>query len=135
MIVMKRFLVTIIAVLYMASAMGATVHLHYCMGELVGAGFVHKERHKCPKCGMITTTGENGCCKDEHKTLKTSEHQLAKNTQEVKSLPAVLPVVFAGGYAPAFKTDNQERKISLFYSPPLNWRHWPIYILNCNFRI
>jgi hypothetical protein len=133
--IMKRFLVTILSILYMASAMGATVHIHYCMGEKVGAGFIHKDTHRCAKCGMVKTTSDNGCCKDEHKTLKTSEHQLAKAILDVQlQAPASLPVVFDHSRA-VFAGSFAASRTGLYYTPPLLWRSCPLYLLHCNFRI
>src|SRR5437868_537361 len=92
---MKRILVTILSILYMASAMGATVHLHYCMGEFMDASLMHRDEHKCGKCGMLKTEKDNGCCKDEHKTLKTAEHHAAKLAFHLATAdPAVVPVQF-----------------------------------------
>jgi hypothetical protein len=96
---MKRILVTILAILYMASAMGATVHLHFCMGEFMGASLVHKDQHRCGKCGMLKTERDKGCCKDEHKTMKTAEHHAIKPVFDLPSAePALLPPPIAPHY-------------------------------------
>src|ERR1700744_5183401 len=91
---MKRLLVTILSILYMASATGATIHVHYCMGKLISASFVHHGADKCGRCGMKRTAKGNGCCKDEHKTIKASDQHLFANaifhTPSAESL-AIIP--------------------------------------------
>lgn len=75
---MKKFLVAILAVLYMGVSTGATLHLHYCMGKLVGWDLGHKESDACGKCGMKKELSQdNGCCKDEHKQIKLDNDQKA----------------------------------------------------------
>jgi len=75
---MKKILVAILAVLYMGVSTGATLHLHYCMGQLVGWDLGHKESEDCGKCGMKKELSQNkGCCKDEHKQIKLDNDQKA----------------------------------------------------------
>jgi hypothetical protein len=119
----------------MASAMGATVHLHYCMGEYMGASLIQHEEHTCAKCGMTKATDDNGCCKDEHKTIKTAEHQGAKVSFDILHHAAALPTVF---YAHSTSTlpVHTPRKITVStHAPPSLWRTCPIYLAVCNFRI
>lgn len=62
--------------IYGAATVGATVHLHYCMNELVGWSLWHSEKEECGRCGM--KEGKTGCCKDEHKQFKLkTDHQKA----------------------------------------------------------
>ena len=82
---MKKFLATILAVIYLTSSMGATVHLHYCMDKLVAWGFGKEKTNKkaCRYCGMpkAATTDKHcekeskGCCKDEQKIVKLENDQ------------------------------------------------------------
>ena len=60
---MKRFLVLILSVLYMASAMGFTVQQHYCMGKLVSAGFTDDGKDEC-SINCCDATLKKDCCKD-----------------------------------------------------------------------
>ncbi|MCU7551839.1 hypothetical protein OCK74_22155 [Chitinophagaceae bacterium LB-8] len=73
---MKKFLVTILAILYFVASTGATVHIHYCMGEMVSWKLWHKvdPKKKCSKCGM---TNKKGCCEDKHQSLKIEKDQVA----------------------------------------------------------
>ena len=62
--------------IYGSATMGATVHLHYCMDELVGWSLWHSENEECGRCGM--KEDKTGCCKDEHKHFKLkADHQKA----------------------------------------------------------
>ena len=72
---MKKFLVTILALVYMFTSTGATVHMHYCMGQLVNWGLWHgQSSSECGYCGMDKNQKEN-CCKDEHKFIKNNNDQ------------------------------------------------------------
>ena len=131
---MKRILVTILSILYMAGATGATVHVHYCMGKFMGAGFVHKDEDKCGKCGMKKSISK-GCCKDEHKTFKTSDHQLSKASFYF-SHNQTASVCFAhySFYLQSFY-QGSVKNVGQANSPPSVWRTYPIYIHVQNFRI
>ena len=74
---MKRFCLAILAILYLTTSMGATIHLHYCMGELVECSLWNKNSSKCSKCGMEKNpeSTDNGCCKDEHRHIKIEKDQ------------------------------------------------------------
>ncbi|MHA4845176.1 HYC_CC_PP family protein [Flavitalea antarctica] len=73
---MKKFLVFILAVLYIGSSTGATIHIHYCMGKLVNMS-LNSESKKCPKCPSKekSSSCSKECCKDLHKTLKLEKDQ------------------------------------------------------------
>lgn len=83
---MKKLTATILAVIYLSSTIGATLHLHYCMERLVGWGLSadHANKKVCPFCGMATTSPakngskeSKGCCKDELKQVKVdNDHKI-----------------------------------------------------------
>jgi len=132
--IMKRILVTILSILYMLSATGASVHVHYCMGKLMSASFIHKDEDRCDKC-CPKKSSKKGCCKDENKTFKTSDHQLAKASYDfsheqlaIPSLPCYFP--------PTDRTYTNCINITAkAHAPPFLWRTCPIYIQVQNFRI
>lgn len=66
---MKKAVVILLMLIYGSATMGATVHMHYCMNELVGWSLLHDENEACGKCGM-EEKDKGGCCKDEHKHFK-----------------------------------------------------------------
>lgn len=131
---MKRFLVTILSILYMASAMGASVEFHYCMGRNMGANFVHKSDDKCRSCGMHKSRSK-GCCHDEHKLIKTAEHHAAKATVIPVYFDAVVPQLVY------FRSNNNIVNTTTLIAqampnaPPGDIRQCPIYILFRNLRL
>lgn len=99
--VLKKFLVTILLIFYFAASTGATVHVHYCMGELISWKLWHKEdpKKKCSKCGM---TEQKGCCEDEQHLVKMDEDHNAVQPklfypdlhfQQITAIHPDLPVV------------------------------------------
>ena len=79
---MKKLLATILAFVYLSTSMGATIHLHYCMGKLASWGLINHESKNCGQCGMIkktpasqSMTAKMDCCRDEHKQIKTDNDQ------------------------------------------------------------
>ncbi len=132
---MKRFFVTILSILYLASALGATVDVHYCMGKSVGANFVHKEDDKCRKCGMHKSKSK-GCCEDRQETLKTSDHQAANLSFNITpAAVAILPVsTWVSKPDLRVLTFRTSRSV-LVNAPPNTWRTRPIYLCIRNFRI
>ena len=76
---MKKFLILILTLTYLASTSGATVYMHYCMGKMVDQSLWHNQKKQCSNCGMDKTENgdNNGCCKDENKQVKLdADHQL-----------------------------------------------------------
>lgn len=133
---MKRILVPILMMLYMAGAMGATVHLHYCMGEFVGVSLIHHEEHKCSKCGMVKKTMNNGCCQDEHITFKTAEHN--KVTASFSFSNQSIAIASDGVFYAAYKPHNYNGAllpVSRLYSPPDTQPAIPIYLQIRNLRV
>jgi hypothetical protein len=79
---MKKVLATILAFVYLSSSMGATIHLHYCMGKLASWGLINHENKNCEGCGMVknktashSIAAKTDCCRDEHKQIKTDKDQ------------------------------------------------------------
>ena len=55
---MKKAIVSILAVLYLCSSAGATVHLHYCMGKLVNWSWltrtkINAKNVECKRVGVV----------------------------------------------------------------------------------
>lgn len=75
---MKRLLVLILALVYMGTTTGATMHMHFCMGQLAGWSLWSKdEGTTCGRCGMEKTTQSDGCCSDEAQWFKIKDDQKA----------------------------------------------------------
>ena len=76
---MKKFLTTILALVYLATSTGATIHLHYCMGRLFSWSLVDKDSKTCGQCGMPKSgkdahclSFKDGCCKTNTPTSSST---------------------------------------------------------------
>ena len=125
---MKQVLATILAVLYLATSSGATVSIHYCMGQVVAKSMAKKE--ECGKCGMEK---KGGCCEDQVKVVKTQDNH-SFQTADLSFTPFI--AVLQANYLtippasvctlPVFPTHNN--------SPPAA-SGISICILHCVFRL
>ncbi|HEU5167957.1 MAG TPA: hypothetical protein VFU29_20575 [Chitinophagaceae bacterium] len=128
---MKKILVSILAVFYLASSVGATVHLHYCMGKLINWSLLNNDGDKCDKCGMKK---DGGCCKDENKFVKNNvDQKVAESAIQLIQMAAVAtPAPFIYTSEHYFSSLIKEYPTS--HAPPRN-NGVGIYILNRVFRI
>ena len=133
---MKKFIATILAILYLSTSMGATIHLHYCMGKLVDWELWHTSNSKCSNCGMEKSRNsiDQGCCKDEFKQIKNDKDQKLTNNfaQLRKSISEVAPICFPS-YSISLP-DLFSQDISKANAPPRRCTT-PLNIINCVFRI
>jgi hypothetical protein len=137
----KRALVTILAFLYLSSSMGATIHLHYCMGKMISWSLIDHESDWCTTCGMHKTSGGNdgisstkNCCKDEHKQIITNNDQKLTSAEfqfSRLSLEAV-PVPYLSFQSISFSSITTENPAA--HGPPVLGDK-PLFLLNRNFRI
>lgn len=132
---MKKIVAAILAVLYIGTSAGATVHLHYCMGELADWGLGHNTSKTCGKCGMEKSAEkDNGCCKDEHKFVKNdtdqkvSESVVLNFTLQVIDIPVYFPTLSEN----LVSSITEEFPVS--HAPPRSSTP-PVYLLNRTFRI
>lgn len=132
---MKRFLVTILSFLYITTTTGATIHMHYCMGEFIDWNLGHNLSKYCSSCGMEEAKQKDkGCCKDESKFLKNNTDQKTSESvfQHIQLIAVPLPPLFddvSGNYFPTV-IDND----SLNHSPSRTCGV-AVYIRNCVFLI
>ena len=106
-------MLAIIALLYLVSASGIVVDIHYCMGE-------------------IAAEKEN-CCDTQTKWIKLQDaHQPVKLPKQVKQ-----PGAEAGipRFTVAGRLMTAGRDHTLQYIAPPNQKVNPIYLHNCVFRI
>lgn len=138
---MKKLFATILAVIYLSTSMGATVHLHYCMGKLFSWGLTDKDSKICGQCGMPKNSKsghcmavKDGCCKDKHVQIKLNKDQKATETAYQFSallfiaLPGtatMLPDLYVASYIVGYPTTN---------APP-NPNKVPVFLRNRAFRI
>jgi hypothetical protein len=130
---MKKLIIAIFAVFYLAISSGFTLHFHYCMGKPAGWGLFRLDKDKCGVCGMHKGNSK-GCCKDEHKTVKftsdqkVTDNSIAKIQQFNEGAPFPLIVETTS-------TLSQLEYSNLNNLSPPHWRSVPVFIYNCNFRI
>jgi hypothetical protein len=81
---MKKLITFIVAILYLVTSTGATVHLHYCMGNLKSWGIGYDDSKFCSNCGMKKSDATKDCCKDDHTYIKND------NDQRIADSPSLL---------------------------------------------
>lgn len=97
---MKKVVVTILLVVYFTTSIGATIRMHFCMGELVSWTLNTKEKDdKCSKCEMKC---EKGCCEEKLQIVKIDKDQkLAKASFEfLKFTYQLEPIIYQKWQAP-----------------------------------
>jgi hypothetical protein len=130
---MKKIIISILAVFYLCSSTGATVHLHYCMDKLIGWSLKHSKGNRCSTCGMSKKQKGKGCCKDEYKQLKLQNDQkTAVSYQSIQlSSVAILTNFFI---TPSANLPSLAEENPLSHAPPGS-KSIPLYIRNNVFRI
>jgi hypothetical protein len=131
---MKKLLITVLAIFYLGVSSGATLHFHYCMGELIEWGLsndLSEKSSECSNCGMKKGVSED-CCKDQKQEYKLKESQKT-------------PVIIVQPNVFALATPNIPDFTQIILSTPANLnpeRNAPprtlktaVFIRNCNFRI
>lgn len=130
---MKRILLTIFVVFYLAS--GATMHFHYCMGELVSWGLAKQADKICDLCGMpIKDTEKKSCCKDIKQQAKVDKSQKAGQTVykfESWSTAIELPEFYID-YKVSIPVKITREALS---NAPPEGQGVPVYLKNCTYRI
>ncbi|MEN9697756.1 MAG: hypothetical protein RLZ56_1177 [Bacteroidota bacterium] len=112
---MKKAIVILLLLVYGSSAIGATIHVHYCMNQFSGWSFSAEKKEQCPKCGMKNT----GCCKDEKKQIKlSSEQQKVACNIQVETTTMLLPKSNETPKHPLVCT-NGNLNIAYLHAPPL----------------
>ena len=130
---MKKVLITILAVFYLGVSSGATVHFHYCMGQLIDWGLAQEKGKNCSNCGMEKAEAKK-CCKDEHRQLKIDKAQkTSENNLQVKQLSASVTTQLVQLSSVLYVQALQEEH-PLINAPPKTGKI-PAFIRNCTFRI
>lgn len=127
---MKKFITFIVAVLFLSTSSGATVHMHYCMGKLADWGLTYEDSKTCDNCGMKETVEkDNGCCKNENKFVKNITEQKAPESGFFNFAQTVadLPVSFFSLADVLGFSSTEEYPIS--HAPPRSCKT-PVYLLN-----
>lgn len=132
---MRKFFLTILAFVYIASSIGATINMHYCMGKLANWDIGHNVSKTCGKCGMEKAAEKNnGCCKDEKKFVKIiADQQVSKDGLQVQPVFSVhIPIDFIE--LPAIDFSSVTIANPFGNAPPRS-SGVAVYIRNCVFLI
>lgn len=117
-------------------SIGTTVHLQYCMNELVRVSFTEDTSDFCDHCGMNKKKCHKKCCKDEKRVFKTDDQKAQKfldfNIEIGQAKPGQ---TFFSKYIA--RTDCAvERSVAFLANAPPTYRsNVPIYIQVRNLRI
>ena len=132
---MKKFFVAILAILYLSTSIGATIHLHYCMGKLVEWGLWDKNGSICSNCGMEREPGSNNkCCKDESKRIKIDKDQkLSESRIHLNEIITGTTLIDFPNYSTSFPLFSPGR-LAKINGPPL-CRNTSLNIFNCVSRV
>lgn len=130
---MKKIVTFLLITVYSCAMAGATVAMHYCMGEKVSTSLGYEEQSTCEFCHMEkhSVQDQSDCCMDDHQFIKISSDQdlasfVAAPQVQVLFLNTFL---FNPASADSFNHSNTDRKQDIV--PP----DIAVYQLNCNFRI
>lgn len=131
---MKKLLITVLAVFYLGVSSGATVHFHYCMGELIEWGLSNNTSEgadDCSNCGIKKGVSEN-CCKDQKQELKLKESQKAPLSLYQAKIFVVEPILYHEFQVKTLSPISEQH--SFINAVPRTGKT-SVFIRNCNFRI
>ncbi|TQM49532.1 hypothetical protein BDE36_1245 [Arcticibacter tournemirensis] len=128
---MKKFTITLIAILYLGVSSGASITFHYCIGQIISWSFSSKNLDNCKGCG--NHTGDAKCCKNVRLELKTKSEQSKPDDS----------LLFGNFYhlqsSEAFNFKIAETYSTVLcgsvHSKDLRSTSVPIFIRNCTFQI
>lgn len=76
---MKKLLLSILTLVYLASTTGAMLEKHFCMGRVADWSFGKSTGEDCGLCGMPKNEEQdNGCCSDQESFFKVTDEQKAQ---------------------------------------------------------
>lgn len=124
---MKKFLVTILAFVYLTSTVGTMVRLDCCLEKLVAysLGTSPKDNHE---------SEEKGNCKDDHKQAKLG-HEQKRNDSQIRLAKIVPASINTGFPSSSIQTGASLHEIyRVNYDFPQQSKI-PLFILHCVHRI
>ncbi len=133
---MKKIIVLLLLFVYTITTIGATLHLHYCMGKYVGWSFFENHNNECGKCGMKEDEKKKGCCKDENKTFKLNADHQKSSVPDFSFLTNTIFITVPINYFVfAKKTITEDKNNFKNYRPPPNIHTNSLQVLYCSFLI
>lgn len=129
----KKVAAIFFLIIYGFTSLGATVHFHYCMNELVGWSLSKTETEKCGKCGMEKES-DDGCCKDVHKQIQLKDsHKKVDSSPGFSEFTGISLLPHANFVINTLYSFNPARGLEIHTPPLINLPG--LYILNCVFLI
>ena len=127
---MKKIILALLSLVYLAVASGIVVGTHYCMGRITSSEYAYSAGDRCDQCGM---KNQNGCCHTEFKIVKLSDDQQQVKANFNLSEPIVAFLHHSLNLLQPLQGQEQ-RMLDDHSSPPPGPGH-PLYISNSVFRI
>lgn len=89
---MKKWILSLISVIYLGVSSGIAMEVHFCMGDKVGVTLYGDSDERCGRCGMEEE--DNGCCHDEHSFYKLSidQKQVQNDLQIIAPVAIIEPL-------------------------------------------
>jgi hypothetical protein len=129
---MKKALVAIILICYLAVSCGVVINFHYCMDQLSSTRLFASESKICNKCGMHSQKN-HGCCRDEVKILRMKTDQQKVRVIQLSNFPSTIASITSTFIViPSYNTDPSNQWQG--HSPPLLITQ-DTYLQNCVFTI
>ena len=130
---MKKIVVPILLLCYLAVSTGVIVNFHYCMNRLASTELYAGESKQCGKCGMHKNAS-NGCCQDEVKIVKMDDDQKITSSLSFNLPPGEALVCQVSDFTIASFYNVPETRHYRDHSPPLISEQ-DTYLQNSVFRI
>ncbi len=130
---MKKLVLSIAFIAYLAVTTGVIVNFHYCMHRLDSWELFATETKECSRCGMETHKS-NGCCRDEVKIVKMEVDQKVANPVSFEFPSLDILAGISSEFIRAPFVNSTEQRHHQNHSPPLLTEQ-DTYLLNCVFRI
>lgn len=132
---MRKSLALIVAIVYLSTTTGATIHMHYCMGKLADWGLGHNRSKTCGNCGMEKSEEkDNGCCKDEQKFVKNDNDQKTAEALVITFASQVIDLLIEYFSVLDIPVSSVTEKYPVSHAPPRS-NGVAVYIRNCSFLI
>jgi len=124
---MKKFLVTILALVYLTSTFGATVRLDCCLEKLVSVTFGTTTTHE-------DLWSEEKSCKDDHKQSRLG-HEQKRNDAKIRVAKFVPSSINTGFPEYTFHAVSALTETYPVNNAPPRQAKVPLFILHCVHRI
>ncbi len=130
---MKRILISLMALIYFTVSSGMVMSVHYCMGKISDIQVNQVPEERCI-CGMSKKeTSSKGCCKTEFKMVKLEDtHKASFASYDIQTPVALVSRSMSLLEAPLYYAND--KVYADIHGPPLISQQ-DTYLLNCVFRI